>query len=300
MSAAAASAAARSRPLRSERIAGCLFIAPAIAVAGTFLLYPALRAGYLSFTDWNLLSDPSWIGVENFTELPGDRAFRNSLLVTLYYVGGTTALTIPLAFLIATALRSVGRLQRLFAAIYFMPVMLSTVIASVLFVSVFHPHGGILRLLPLPLGLSDENWYQSSTLVIPALILFSLWKGLGLYVVIFLAALEELPNEPVEAARTEGASSWQVMRHITIPLLKPIFLFAGVVSVIFSFQNFAIIYASTKGGPGDASEILPILIYETAFRDFDMGGAAAISMVMFAIVGILTVMQFRLLRSRHA
>jgi multiple sugar transport system permease protein len=295
----AASARPRRRRIRREQLAGYAFIAPAVAVAGAFLLYPALRAGYISLTDWNLLSDPEWLGLDNFGSLAGDRAFRNSLLVTLYYVGGTTALTIPIAFALAVGLRSVGRLQRVFASIYFLPVMLSTVISSVLFVSVFHPHGGVLRLLPLPFGLSDENWYQSSELVIPALILFSLWKGLGLYVVIFLAALEELPVEPAEAARAEGASGWQVMRFITIPLMKPIFLFAAVVSVIFSFQNFAIVYASTKGGPGNASEILPILIYETAFRDFDMGAAAAISMVLFAIVGVLTVIQFRVLRSRH-
>ena len=286
---------------RQRRInwAGYAFIAPALVICCTFLLWPTIRALYLSFTDWDLLSPPRWLGLDNYRELVDDRRVRESLWVTGYYVVGTTVLTIPVAFLLAVALRSVGRLRGFFSAVFFMPVMLSTVIASVLFVSVVHPDGGVMRLLPLPFGWAEQNWYQEPHRVIPALIFFSLWKGVGLYVVMFLAALDNLSGEQLEAARLEGANTWQVHRHITIPMLKPAFLFAGVVALIFGFQNFAIVYTSTKGGPGNSSKILPILIYETAFRDFDMGKAAALAMMMLVVVGLLSALQFRLLGERH-
>jgi multiple sugar transport system permease protein len=277
-----------------------MFVVPALAVTCVFLLWPLARAVYLSLTDWDLLSDPRWVGLDNYRELATSDAFRNSLWVTGYYVGLTTLVTIPLAFALALGLQALGgRLKRALSAIYFLPVVLSTVIASVLFVSVWNPYGGVLRLLPLPFGLDVTNWYQDSGLVVPALVAFTVWKGIGLYVVIFVAALENLPSEPIEAARVDGARAWQIVRDVTIPLLRPVFLFASVVAVIFGFQNFAIVYTSTKGGPGDSSEILPILVYERAFRDFEMGEASAIAMVMFLIVATLTLVQFRLFRERH-
>lgn len=292
----------QGRPSKSRahrQRAAYLFIAPAVLVTGLFLLYPFAWSIGISFTDWNFLSSPAWIGLGNYVDLLTDPVFFNSLMVTIYYVGGTTLVTIPLAFLLAVALRAVGPIRRLFTPIFFLPVMLSTVIASVLFVSVFNPYGGVLRLLPLPFGLSDVNWYQSPELVIPALIIFSLWKGLGLYIVIFGGALENLPEEPFEAARLDGASKFQLMRYLTLPMMRPMFLFAAVVSMIFGFQNFAIVYTSTKGGPAAASEILPILVYERAFRDFDMGSASAIAVVTFALVALLTVVQFRVLGGRR-
>lgn len=287
------------KPRSQQQQVAYLFIAPAVIVTGLFLLYPFVWSIGISFTDWNFLSPASFLGLQNYIDLLSDPVFHNALLVTIYYVGGTTLVTIPLAFLLAVALRAVGPARRLFAPIFFLPVMLSTVIASVLFVSVFHPYGGVLRLLPLPFGLSQVNWYQTPQLVIPALIIFSLWKGLGLYVVIFGAALENLPEDPYEAARIDGASKFQMMRFLTLPLMRPMFLFAAVVSMIFGFQNFAIVYTSTKGGPAASSEILPILVYERAFRDFDMGSASAIAVVTFALVALLTVIQFRAIGGRR-
>lgn len=294
-----ASRARRRKPRSQQQRVAYIFIAPAVIVTGLFLLYPFVWSIGISFTDWNFLSPASFLGVQNYIDLLSDPVFHNAFLVTIYYVGGTTLVTIPLAFLLAVALRAVGPARRIFAPIFFLPVMLSTVIASVLFVSVFHPYGGVLRLLPLPFGLSEVNWYQSPHLVIPALIIFSLWKGLGLYVVIFGAALENLPEDPYEAARIDGASKFQMMRYLTLPLMRPMFLFAAVVSMIFGFQNFAIVYTSTKGGPAASSEILPILVYERAFRDFDMGSASAIAVVTFALVALLTVIQFRAIGGRR-
>jgi multiple sugar transport system permease protein len=189
------------------------------------------------------------------------------------------------------------RLERFFKTIYFMPYILSTVISSVLWVSVFHPFGGVMQLLPLPFGLGAQNWYQSPTLVVPGLILFSLWKGLGLYIVIFLAALKNLPDSYFDAARVDGANAVQTLRYITIPLLKPIFLFAIVISIVYGFQNFAIVYTSTKGGPAEHSQILPILIYESAFEFFRMGYASALSVVMFLAMFAFSFMQFRFFKS---
>lgn len=274
-----------------------LFLAPGLTVIAVFLLYPTIRSVWLSFTDYNFLRPAAFVGANNYLEILGSPAFHNSLLVTLYYVLGTTLVVIPSAFLLALGLRSIDRFQALFRAIFFAPVVLSTVIASVLFVSVFHPFGGVLKLIPLPFGLSDANWYRTPELVVPGLILFSAWKGMGIYLVIFLAALETLPADVVEAARVDGASRLQSLRHVVVPLLRPIFLFATVISLVYGFQNFAIVFTSTKGGPGDASEILPILVYESGFEFFRMGYASALAMVMFLIVAILSLVQFRLFRS---
>lgn len=281
---------------------GYAFVTPAVVVAGVFLAWPAVRTLWVSFTDWDLLTSPRWVGLENYRSLGDDDAFWSSVRVTVLYVAGTTGLTIPLAFLVATGLSRLGRLRGLLSSIYFLPAVLSTVVASSLFVSVFHPDGGVLQLLPLPSGLSERNWYQDSGLVLPGLVLFSVWKGIGVYTVLFLAGIDNLPAEPAEAARLEGASAWQTLRHVTLPQLRPVFLFATVVCVVFSVQNFALVYASTKGGPGSSSETLPILIYERAFRDLAAGEAAAISMVLFAAVAATSVVLFRVMgrRGRYA
>ena len=270
---------------------------PALIVLTVFYLYPFARTLYLSLTDWGLLKAPNFIGFANYQEIFQSSEFRQSLGITLYYVLGTTIVTIPSAFFVALILNRMTRFERFFKSIYFMPYILSTVISSVLWISVFHPFGGVMRLLPLPFGLDTENWYQSPTLVVPGLILFSLWKGLGLYIIIFLAGLKNLPDTYFDAGRVDGANALQTLRYITIPLLKPIFLFAIVISIVYGFQNFAIVYTSTKGGPADYSQILPILIYKSAFEFFRMGYASALAVVMFLAMFIFSFMQFRFFRS---
>ena len=288
----------RSQPMRLVRRrarAGRLFLLPALLVLGAFFLYPLIRTIYLSFTAGSLVGEREWIGIDNYRELWHSEEFRHSLRITVYYVGGVTLISIPLGFVLAVLLDRVRYLSNFFRAVFFLPVVVSTVVASIVFVSVVHPLGGVMQILPLPFGLDSTNWYQSKDHVIPGLILFTVWKQVGVYTVILLAGLANQPPELHEAARVDGAGSLQTLRYITIPLLKPLFLFCVAVSIIYGFQSFAIIFVATGGGPANSSQIIPLLIYDSAFRFGRMGYASAMAVTLFVIVGILTYVQFRLL-----
>jgi multiple sugar transport system permease protein len=163
---------------------------------------------------------------------------------------------------------------------------------------VYHPFGGVFQLLPLPFGLDGVNWYQDEDLVIPALIIFTVWKRLGLFVVMFLAGIAAIPRELMEAAEVDGARPWQRIRYVLVPMLRPVFLAAIVVSTVFAFQSFAIAYTSTGGGPNGASRILPILIYEEGFRNFRQGYASTLALVMLVVISLVSLIQMRALKGR--
>jgi multiple sugar transport system permease protein len=285
-----------------QRSIGVWFVAPAVVVLVVTTVYPLLSTIYLSFTGGSMLSGTSFVGWDNFAEAFGSPRVHQSLVATVYYVLGTTALTVPAAFLVALALERVGRrLARtatwLKAAI-FLPVILSTVISAIVWVSVYHPFGGVLQLLPMPFGLDGVNWYQNEGLVIPALIIFTVWKRLGLFVVMFLAGIASIPKELLEAAEVDGARPWQRIRYVLIPMLRPVFLAAIVISTVFAFQSFAIAYTSTGGGPNGASRILPILIYEEGFRNFRQGYASTLALVMLVVITLISLIQMRVLKGR--
>lgn len=270
---------------------------PALAVVAVTTLYPLARTSYLSFTGGSILTGSTFVGLDNFVEAAASPQVRQSLIATLYYVLGTTAVTVPVAFVVAAALDHVGRRMSRVAtwikAALFLPVILSTVIAAIVWISVYHPFGGVFQLLSLPFGLDDANWYQNETLVIPGLIIFTMWKRLGLFVVMFLGGLAEMPPDLVEAAEIDGAGAWQKLRYVIIPTLKPVFLAAVVISTVFAFQSFAIAFTSTGGGPNGASRVLAILIYEEGFRNFRQGYASALAVFMLAVMGLISLLQIR-------
>jgi len=283
-----------------RRSVGLWFVAPAVVVISITTLYPLARTIYLSFTGGSFLRGTTFVGFDNFAEAAASPVVHQSLVATIYYVIGTTAVTVPIAFLVAVALDRVGRRLTRAAgwlkAVIFLPVVLSTVIAAIVWISVYHPFGGVLQLLPLPFGLANINWYQEEGLVVPALIIFTVWKRLGLFVVMFMAGLAEIPREMLEAAEVDGARAWQRIRYVVIPLLRPVFLAAIVVSTVFAFQSFAIAYTSTGGGPNGASRILPILIYEEGFRNFRQGYGSTLALITLVVMGLISLLQVRALR----
>jgi len=277
-------------------------VAPAIVVIAVTTIYPVIWTVQLSFTGGSVLGGTRFVGLDNFVEAFNSPVVHRSLVSTLYYVLGTTALTVPVAFMVAVALERVGRRLNRAAtwikAVIFLPVILSTVIAAIVWISVYHPFGGVFQLLPLPFGLDRVNWYQDEGLVIPGLIIFTLWKRLGLFVVMFLAGMAEVPKDLLEAAEVDGAKAWQRLRYVVIPLLRPVFLAAIVISTVFAFQSFAIAYVSTGGGPNGASRILPILIYEEGFRSFRQGYGSTLALLMLVVMGLISLLQMRALRTR--
>ena len=190
--------------------AGWLFVAPALLVLGGFFVYPIFKTLQFSVSEGSLIGEMEYVGLDNFTRLLEDADFYHSLWITLLYAAGSGLLTISLAFLMAYVLQRVGSRARWLRSVFFYPVVLSTVIASVVFVSVFNPFSGVMRLLPLPGSLGDTNWLQSTTLVVPALIVFTVWKGLGFYMLIFIAGIANINQEHLDAAEVDGAggSRW--------------------------------------------------------------------------------------------
>jgi multiple sugar transport system permease protein len=285
-----------------RRTAGLLFVAPAIAVLLVTTVYPAVRTVYLSFTGGSILTGSTFVGLANFVEAATSPRVQQSLVATLLYVVGTTVVSVPAAFLAAVAIdrvaRRYARAAQWVKAAVFLPVILSTVIAAIVWISVYHPFGGVFQLLPLPFGLGTVNWYQDERLAVPGLVLFTVWKRFGLFVVMFLAGLAEIPRELLEAAEVDGARTWQRIRHIVVPTLRPVFLAATVVSTVFAFQSFAIVYTSTGGGPNGASRIIPILIYEEGFRNFRQGYASTLALLMMLMIGLISAIQIRALGTK--
>ncbi len=285
-----------------RRTAGLLFVAPAIAVILVTTVYPAVRTVYLSFTGGSILTGSTFVGLANFVEAATSPRVQQSLVATLLYVVGTTVVSVPAAFFAAVAIdrvaRRYARAAQWVKAAVFLPVILSTVIAAIVWISVYHPFGGVFQLLTLPFGLDTVNWYQDERLAIPGLVIFTVWKRFGLFVVMFLAGLAEVPRELLEAAEVDGARAWQRIRHIVVPTLRPVFLAATVVSTVFAFQSFAIVYTSTGGGPNGASRIIPILIYEEGFRNFRQGYASTLALLMMLMIGLISAIQIRALGTK--
>jgi ABC-type sugar transport system permease subunit len=274
--------------------AGWLFVTPALLLLGAFFIYPIFKTLQFSVSEGSLIGDLEYVGADNLTRLLRDSDFYHSLWITFLYAAGSGLVTIALAFLIAFVLSQVGSFQSWLRSIFFYPVVLSTVIASVVFVSVFNPFSGIMRLLPG--GLGSTNWLQSTTLVIPALIVFTTWKGLGFYLLIFVAGIANINQDHLDAAKVDGAGGYALARHIVIPMLRRLFIFAWVVTIVYGFQNFALVFSLTRGGPNEASRILPIMIYEEAFKFFNMGYASAIAVVMAVVMAAVSLVAFLLWR----
>ncbi len=289
--------AARSRLGRAQAWAGFAFAVPAMLLFAAFAAWPVIATFGLSVTDFNFLNRLGYIGAYNYRSLAGDALFLNSLRATFVYVGGVFPLVWILALLVAVGLNRSSRLLGAFRVTYFLPVVMAMVVASVVWTVLYHPFGLInqgLRLIwPQP-----PMWLTSSDWAPVALIFMGIWKHLGYFVVIFLAGLQAIPQEYYAAAQVDGAGTWAQFRHITLPRLRPVMLLVVVIGLITGFQEFTPQYVMTGGGPVDATRVLALFIYQTAFVFQRMGRAAAASVILFAIIFAITIVQRRLLRER--
>jgi multiple sugar transport system permease protein len=296
----AASLPRRSRarsPFRAQARTGLAMVAPAVVLLAIFFVYPVINAVWVSLTSWGLIGPQKFIGLRNYTRLIGDDDFRHASWITIAYSASFLVVTLPLALGLAVALDFRIRARGLYQAIIFAPVVLSMVVVAMIWRAVYSPVGGLYLMFTAPFGVTNIQWLNREDLALPALVLVSIWKNVGYYMVIFLAGLQSIPASLQEAARIDGATALRGFRSITLPLLKPYILFAVVIGIIRTSQTFSAVYALTEGGPNDATKVLPFLIYENAFQFNRMGYASAIAMTMFAALIALTFIQFRLLRS---
>lgn len=273
------------------------FLLPNLLGFLAFTLLPVLAALLISFTDWDLLQAPSWVGLANYRRLAVDPLFHEVLRNTVIYVAGTVPVQMAIALLVAMALsrRLPGTL--FFRTAYFMPVVASTVAVALVWRWIFHADFGLLNSFLFYIGIDDPpKWLSSTRWALPAIIIMSIWQQIGFSMVLFLAGLQSVPSHLYEAAKIDGASGFDRFRFITIPMLSSTTFFVLVISIINSFQVFEQAFIMTGGGPANATNTLVFNIYRYAFQFFQMGYASAMAWVLFAIVFAVTVVQFRMQR----
>ncbi len=284
---------------RREAVAGALFVLPWLIGLIVFQLYPMLATIYLSFTDFNIIQTPHWIGWQNYvTMFTSDNDFWNSVGNSLYYA----LIAVPLGLVASLALALVLNLRArgigVYRALFYLPALAPPVVATVVFMMVLDPDNGIVNTVLGAVGIHGPGWFTDPQWAKPALVLLYMWN-VGTYVLIFLAGLQEIPQTLIEAALIDGAGPWQRFRHVTVPLLSPVILFNLVMGIIWSFQVFdqAIAVGGTTGDPLGSTLMFMVLIYRNAFQYFQMGYASALSVVLVLVVVVFTALIFRTSRA---
>lgn len=279
---------------RQETIAGYVFLLPNLIGFVVFLLFPILFAFYIMLTDWSLAAEPQFVGLENFETMVNDRLFWNSLKNSFYYTFVAVPTGIFIAFWLALALNRKMRGIIFFRTIYFLPQITLTVAAATVWRWIYQPEIGLINYLLGLIGIDGPNWIHNTGWAMPSVIIMSNWQGIGFAMLILLAGLQGIPEEYYEAAAIDGASSWQRMRFVTLPMLSPAIFFVVVTSLIGAFQSFDQFFILTQGGPAHATTPLTLYIFNNAFAFFKMGYGAALAAVLFVIILIITLIQWQL------
>lgn len=284
---------------KKEYFNNLLLLSPWIIVFTIFWLYPLIYAFYLSLCDYQTLTSKTrFIGFENYRRIFSDPIFFIALKNTTVFTFVTVPITTAVSLFLANILNFKStKLRNLFQSIYFVPSITSIVVISIIFINLYSSDGyinNLLKLLKFPYP--NLGWLQNEATALPAIMLMDIWMSVGYYMILFLAAMQSVPNEYYEVAELYSANSWQKFWKITFPSIRPMFLFVIVLNSIKSFQIFVEIYVMTKGGPLNSTTTLVYAIYENAFVKIDtMGYASAIAFVVFFILLVLSLLQIRLL-----
>jgi multiple sugar transport system permease protein len=287
--------------MRMRRVPPALgFVAPALALIAVFFAVPVAASLVLSLTDFDIyaIGDAAnlrFVGLANYAELLRDPLFWVALANTGYFVavGGPLSIAVSLAAALAVNAR-LTRWKGVFRTLFFLPVVTTLVAVAVVWRFLYHPRVGVLNGALAALGVPPLDWLGDPRLAMPALILMAVWKNFGFNMVIFLAGLQAIPERLYEAARIDGAGAAAQLRHITLPALAPTFLFVAISTGIGYFQLFAEPYVMTAGGPSNRTLSIVLLMYREGFRWWNMGYAAAVAFVLFAIILAATGLQWRL------
>lgn len=287
-----------------ESRAAFLFLAPAIFLLAVFFFAPVIAGFGLSLTDFDLytIGDPHnlrFLGFRNYADLLGSSIFWTAFLNTLYFalVGGPLNVVVSLAAALLINAR-LTRAKAFFRTVYFAPVVTTLVAVAIVFKYLYHPRFGMLNRALAAAGVPTIDWLGNPKLAMLAIILLSVWKTFGYTMIIFVAGLQQIPEELYEAARIDGAGAWRQFRHVTLPMLGPTFLFVGIVVAVAQLQIFAEPYVMTRGGPLNKTLTMVMLMYEQGFKFWRMGYAAAVAFVLFLIIGAATLLQMRLQEKR--
>ena len=281
-----------TRRQRRDLWLGLAFVSPWLIGFLVFTVYPVAASLYFSFTDYNVVSAPRWIGLRNYTDLVADPLFSRTLYNTLYLALIGIPFSLILSLAIAMLLNNKVRFQGLFRTIYFLPSIVPAVAAALLWRWFLNPDYGPVNEFLWQLGINGPGWLADPAWSKPALIFASLW-GIGGSMVIYLAGLQNVPVALYEAADLDGASSWQRFRYVTLPMLSPVILFNLIMGIITSFQAFTNIYIMTGGGPSNSTLVYALYLYQNAFQFFRMGYASAMAWVLLIITAVALIGIFR-------
>lgn len=265
-----------------------------------FDIYPIFQAFRFSFYRYNLLGVHKFIGFDNFRKALGDKLFIKSLVNTFYYILGTVGLGTFLSLMVAIFINSFKRVfwSSFLRIVFFLPLVISFVVAAIMWRWIGHYQFGVLNTVLDYFGIPKVNWLRDPMTAMPFLIFISIWHGMGFNIIIFLAGLQGIPRNFYEAASIDGASWWDHIKHITIPLIKPIVLVLLIRGTILGFQVFDLVFVLTQGGPLNTTRVVFYHIYQKAFRAMLMGYGLAMNLLVFIIIFGLTMVQFRVMGTK--
>lgn len=274
-----------------------LFICPNLACFLAFTIIPVVVALVMSFTEWKIIGAPRFIGFQNYVEIfTKDEVFWQVFRNTLTFMLISVPVGVFLALMVALLLNNDIAMKRVYRGCFFMPVISSTVLVSVVWKWLLNADFGLINYILSWFGIRGPSWLTNTATALPSVIMVSVWKSLGFNMLLFLAGLQAIPDSYYEAFEMDSTNRFQRTIHITIPLLAPTTFFVLTMSIINSFQVFDTVKMMTDGGPGRATSVLVHYLYQNAFEFFRMGYASAIAYILFFIVLIFTILQFRLNR----
>ncbi|MCR8629837.1 carbohydrate ABC transporter permease [Paenibacillus radicis (ex Xue et al. 2023)] len=279
---------------REANITGWIFVSPMVIGFAAILLVPLLQAFYMSLTDWPLLGESKFIGFDNYVSIVTDRDFWRVLGNTFYFAAGLVPLNIGIALLLAVLLAKSMPGISMFRTALFVPVMTSLIVWSIVWKYMFATDSGFINQILQLIGVQGPAWLYNPKLAMPAVILTSVLKNVGLNMVLFIAALQQVPAHLYEAAKIDGAGRFTQFFRVTIPLITPTLFLTIIMTVIGSMKVFGQIYVMTQGGPGSSTKVMVYYIWEKAFKLFEFGYASALAYILFFLIMAFTLIQWTL------
>lgn len=273
--------------MKDKQLSGLLFVLPALVGTFIFIIIPIFCSFALSFADWDLLNDITFVGLDNYKSVLSEPEFLQILINTFVYAISTTVFAVIIPLIIASILNTKIRGAEAFKTIYFLPFITPAVVIAIVWAWIFDPNIGLVNNLLN----THYSWLYSTTFAMPVLIFISVWKLIGYNVVLFLTGFSTINQDVYEAAKIDGANSKQTFLKITVPLLKPTIYFVTTVTAISSFQIFDLIYVMTQGGPAGSTDVIVYSIYKYAFEYFDIGKSCALAYILFVIILVLALVQ---------
>ena len=288
------------RVMNSQAFVAFLFLLVPVALLAALKIWPVFYNLYLSFTRYELFEPPRFYGLKNYNYVFTNATVRQSIFNTLLFTIEAVPIGTALALVIAKLLNQSIRGRVFLRTLYYLPVVSSVVVSAMIWRWIYSPQHGLLNHLLGTVGIPPQNWLNDPNLALISLVIVTIWGSIGSNMVIFLAGLQDIPREIIEAARVDGANSLQNFLLITVPLLRPVILFVVVTFTISIFRNFGLIFMLTQGGPFNRTNTMVWEVYQNVFGYLRFGRGAAISVVMLLIVLVLTMISFRVLRDRQA